>query len=214
MDGHRNAWLMKIDDLERAEVEHWDGVRNHEAKNLMKDQMKVGDPVLFYHSNCKVPGVSGIAKINKAGYPDFTAFDHRHPYYDPKSSEEKPTWYMVDVKFVSKFPNFVPLKILQNLANSSLEPPDYLVPEDVKSIKEMALINRGRLSVQPVSYRAFEAVKKLGESGFRNDIEDLKSPKLSSSNKKRQNCEAKGKSSPSIEKQETTKSKRVKKSKK
>ncbi|EGG10110.1 uncharacterized protein MELLADRAFT_103498 [Melampsora larici-populina 98AG31] len=178
-----SAWLMKAEPetrivkgkdvafsathLEKAGVEHWDGVRNHEAKNLMRDRMKVGDPVLFYHSNCKVPGISAIAKIHRAGYPDFTAFDPSHPYHDPKSSESSPTWYMVDVEFVSHLTHFVPLKFLQSLTEAShpIPLPEYITSEDLTAIREMALLNRGRLSVQPVSLQAFSAIKLLGERG-------------------------------------------------
>ncbi|KAG0146677.1 hypothetical protein CROQUDRAFT_44039 [Cronartium quercuum f. sp. fusiforme G11] len=179
----RSAWLMKAEpetrivkdqdvafsatDFEKAGVEHWDGVRNHEAKNLMKDKMKIGDPVLFYHSNCKTPGIAAIAEVHKAGYPDFTAFDPSHPYYDPKSSESSPTWYMVDVKFISHLTHFVSLKTLQALASHPPPKvvPDYLTPEKIQAIREMPLLNRGRLSVQPVSLEAFEAIKCLGERG-------------------------------------------------
>ncbi|KAA1080905.1 hypothetical protein PGT21_025100 [Puccinia graminis f. sp. tritici] len=181
MEPSPSAWLMKaepeprivkgkdvafsIDDLEKVGIEHWDGVRNHEAKNLMKEKMKKGDHVLFYHSNCKVPGIAGIAEIDKEGYPDFTAFDPSHPYYDPKSVESTPIWFMVDVKFVSRLPSFVPLKLLQNLVNGKVSPPDYLTSKDLQAIKDMPLLNRGRLSVQPVSVEAFEVVRNLGVNG-------------------------------------------------
>ncbi|KAH9817875.1 PUA-like domain-containing protein [Melampsora americana] len=180
----QSAWLMKAEPesrivkvgkdvafsathLEKAGVEHWDGVRNHEAKKLMKDRMKVGDPVLFYHSNCKLPGISALARIHRSGYPDFTAFDPSHPYYDPKSSESSPTWYMVDLEFVSHLPHFVPLKVLQSLTlrSNPIPLPHYLTSEDLDAIREMALLNRGRLSVQPVSLKAFTAIKLLGEHG-------------------------------------------------
>jgi len=181
MDSPRNAWLMKaepesrivkgkdvafsIGDLEKVGIEHWDGVRNHEAKNLMKEKMRKGDHVLFYHSNCKVPGIAGIAEIEKEGYPDFTAFDVSHPYYDPKSVESSPTWFMVDVKFVSRLPNFVPLKLLQGLVSGNVNLPDYLTSKDLQAIKGMPLLNRGRLSVQPLSLEAFEAIRNLGVNG-------------------------------------------------
>ncbi|PLW56738.1 hypothetical protein PCANC_01653 [Puccinia coronata f. sp. avenae] len=181
MESSRNAWLMKaepearivkgkdvafsINDLEKAGIEHWDGVRNHEAKNLMKEKMKKGDDVLFYHSNCKLPGIAGIAAIEKEGYPDYTAFDASHPYYDAKSMESKPTWFMVDVKFVSHLPNFVPLKLLQSLVSGKVDPPNYMTSKGLQAMKDMPLLNRGRLSVQPVSLEAFEAVKSLGVNG-------------------------------------------------
>ena len=100
-------WLMKsepesfsIDDLKSMKVEHWDGVRNYQARNMMRDQMKKGDKIFFYHSNCDVPGIVGIAKVEKESYPDHTAFDPESKYYDPKSSADNPRWFMVDVKFV------------------------------------------------------------------------------------------------------------------
>jgi len=112
-----NYWLMKsepsefgIDDLQNMpdQTEHWDGVRNYQARNMMRDQMKVGDQVFFYHSNCKEPGIVGIMEVVKEGYPDFTAFDPDDKHFDPKSNPENPRWFMVDVKFVRK---------LHNLAN-------------------------------------------------------------------------------------------------
>ncbi|KPV74101.1 uncharacterized protein RHOBADRAFT_54662 [Rhodotorula graminis WP1] len=130
-----------IDDLERNKTTTWEGVRNHEAKKYLKSQMKVGHECLFYASNCKVPGVSGLARVIKEGYPDFNAWDPKHPYYDPKSKKDAPTWFMVEVEFVAKLPHLVPLALLH------------------------ALIRRGRLSVQPVGDDFFEAAKLLGERG-------------------------------------------------
>ena len=102
-------WLMKsepdvfgIDDLAKQpkKTEHWDGVRNYQARNMMRDEMKKGDLVFFYHSNCKEPGIVGLAEVVKEGYPDFTAFDPKAKYYDAKSDPNKPRWYMVDIKLV------------------------------------------------------------------------------------------------------------------
>lgn len=137
-----------IDDLKEMGTSPWDGVRNHQAKNYMRDQMKVGQKVLFYHSNTKIPGVAGIAEIVKEGYVDDTAFDPSHPYYDPKSEKEKPTWYMVSVKYVGHLNEFVSLKTAQT----------YEGPE----LKNMALIRRGRLSVQPVTKEEFDTIIRLG----------------------------------------------------
>ncbi|RMG59240.1 MAG: EVE domain-containing protein, partial [Gammaproteobacteria bacterium] len=111
-----NYWLMKsepdvygIDDLEREGTDHWDGVRNYQARNMMRDQMKKGDLVFFYHSNTEVPGIVGIMEVAREGYPDPTAFDPEAKYYDPKSDPDNPRWYMVDVKFVRKLKRVIPL---------------------------------------------------------------------------------------------------------
>jgi predicted RNA-binding protein with PUA-like domain len=133
--------------LERVRTSSWEGVRNYEARNILRDKMKSGDVCLFYHSNCKVPGLAGIALVIKEGYVDHTAFDSSHPYYDPKSKEESPKWFMVDVEFERKLKRFIPLKELQKYKNSEL--------------KEMPLLNRGRLSVQPVDKKSFEFILKL-----------------------------------------------------
>ncbi|KAH8556626.1 thymocyte nuclear protein 1 [Umbelopsis sp. PMI_123] len=136
-----------IDDLKAMpeSTSQWDGVRNFEARNMMRDRMKVGHKVLFYHSNCKLPGVAGIAEIVKEGYVDYTAFDSKHPYYDPKSEESNPKWYMVDVKFVRKLNRLIPLKELQSY----------------KELSDMVLIRRGRLSVQPVTKEEYEFILSI-----------------------------------------------------
>ncbi|GAA6043361.1 hypothetical protein JCM8097_008050 [Rhodosporidiobolus ruineniae] len=159
-----------IDDLEANRTTTWEGVRNHEAKKYLKTQMKVGHLCLFYASNCKVPGVAGIARVCKEGYPDHNAWDPKHPYYDPKSKKEDPTWYMVDVEFVSKLPHLVPLSLLQSLSSISSPsdlPPSlaYLTPEHLRAIAASHLLTRGRLSVQPAGEEFFEAVRMLGERG-------------------------------------------------
>jgi len=139
-----NYWLMKsepetfsIDDLERRpeQTEHWDGVRNYQARNMMRDEMKIGDQVFFYHSNCTLPGIVGIARVVKESYPDFTAFDSNDKHFDPKSHPDKPTWYMVDVAFVRKFKTTISLQALKQY------------PE----LDGLALLRRGnRLSIMPV----------------------------------------------------------------
>ncbi|PWN52588.1 DUF55-domain-containing protein [Violaceomyces palustris] len=184
-DDKRQCWLMKaepdsrmekgvdvafsIDHFSKAKVTTWDGVRNPEAKNLMKERMKVGDEVLFYHSNTKVPGIAGLAKICKEGYPDHTAFDPKHPYYDSKSDSSSPRWYMVDVEFVSKLPYLVPLPLLQKIAKGLDQDErkclDYLDDSQIGSIASMALLNRGRLSVQPCPPEAYDAIRLLGTKG-------------------------------------------------
>ncbi|GAA5929045.1 EVE domain-containing protein [Sporobolomyces koalae] len=169
-----------IDDFEKCKVSSWEGVRNHQAKNYLKTQMKNDHLCLFYASNCKVPGVTGIAKVVKEGYPDHNAWDERHPYYDPKSKSDAPTWYMVDVEFVSRLPHLVPLALLQHLSTLD-SPPDslsYLSSSQLREIANSALLSRGRLSVQPVSDEFFQAVRALGENGgFDHLLVEIKTSK-------------------------------------
>ncbi|CAL1241158.1 EVE domain-containing protein [Candidatus Methylocalor cossyra] len=115
-------WLMKsepgefsIDDLERRpnRTEPWDGVRNYQARNMIRDEMQPGDGVLFYHSNCALPGVVGIAEVVRGAYPDPTAFDPGHRHYDPKSRPDRPTWFMVDVRLVRKLARTITLAELR-----------------------------------------------------------------------------------------------------
>lgn len=147
-----NYWLMKsepdvfgIDDLKAMpnSTEHWDGVRNYQARNMMRDDMKKGDQVFFYHSNCKPPGIVGIMKVVKEGYPDHTAFDVKSKYYDPKSKPESPTWIMVDVKFVKKFNNMITLdELKQN-----------------RKLVDLPLVRKGnRLSIMPVTKAQWECI--------------------------------------------------------
>ena len=148
-------WLLKsepnefsIYDLEkkRNKTEHWDGVRNYQARNFMRDQMRRGDQAFFYHSNCEQPGIVGIVKIVRAGYPDHTAFDPKDKHYDPKSDPGNPRWFMVDVRYVRKFKHTIPLAELK--ANPAL--------------KDMQLIQRGnRLSVMPVSASEWKQILKM-----------------------------------------------------
>jgi len=154
MARRKHYWLMKsepnvysIDDLASEGTDHWDGVRNYQARNMMRDDMRVGDGVLFYHSNAKPPGVAGLAKIARRGYPDHTQFDPDSKYYDAKSNPDDPRWYMVDVEFVEKFDEVVPLPVLK--ATPGLE--------------DMVVNQKGsRLSVQPVTADEFKIVRKLG----------------------------------------------------
>lgn len=147
-------WLMKsepeaysIDDLKRDRKTCWDGVRNYQARNFMRDEMKVGDLVLFYHSNADPSGVAGVAKVVRSAYPDRTAFDKNDPHYDPKSHADNPTWMMVNLGFVEKFPHVVSLEQLK--ANPKLT--------------GMLVLQRGqRLSVQPVEPAHFERVRAMG----------------------------------------------------
>lgn len=151
----RRFWLMKsepdeysIKDLERDGQTHWDGVRNHEAKNFMRDKMKKGDRVLFYHSNTNPPGVVGVAEVVREGYPDFTAWDPDDPHYDPRSTKKEPVWYMVDVAFVERFDEIVALDEIK------FDP----------SLEGMYVRKRGmRLSVQPVERGHFERIVQMGQ---------------------------------------------------
>lgn len=172
--GHDVAF--SIDHFAACKVTKWDGVRNPEARTIMKEKMQFGDPVLFYHSNTKIPGVAGLARIcSKQSYPDPSAFDSTHPYYDAKSDPEQPKWWLVDVEYVEKLQRLVPLGLLQKLggkgadakALSKDERKDiaYLTDAQLQAIKDMALLNRGRLSVQPVSKEAYDAVVALSVNG-------------------------------------------------
>ena len=149
-------WLMKcepaaytIDDLKRDKVTSWEGVRNYQARNFMRDRMQAGDPVLFYASNAEPSGVTGLAKIARAGYPDQYQWQKGHKYYDPEADREKPVWYMVDIEFVEEFPGTLPLETLK----------------DTKGLEDMMVIKKGsRLSVQPVSKAEYDIVVRLGRS--------------------------------------------------
>jgi predicted RNA-binding protein with PUA-like domain len=141
--------VYSIRDLERDGTTCWEGVRNYEARNIMRDRMKVGDEVFFYHSNAKPPGVAGIARVARAAYPDHYAFDEKSPYYDRKSDPENPRWFMVDVEFVEAFSEVVSLDEIKGR------------PE----LGEMALVKRARLSVQPVTKREFEVLRRMGRRG-------------------------------------------------
>jgi predicted RNA-binding protein with PUA-like domain len=146
-------WLMKsepdafgIDDLERVGIEPWDGVRNYQARNMMRDQMQIGDQVFFYHSNCDVPGIVGIAEIAARGYPDDTACNPEAKYYDPKSTADNPRWYRVDVKFVRHLRRTISLVELKNR------------PE----LADMPLVRKGnRLSIMPVTEQAWQDILAL-----------------------------------------------------
>lgn len=147
-------WLMKsepdcfsIDDLKKQNVTIWDGVRNYQARNIMRDEMKHGDQVIFYHSNAKPPHIAGFAEISsKEPVADPTQFDSKSEYYDPKSSPEEPRWMTVKVKFKTKLKE--PISLEQVKSNAKL--------------KEMMLVQRGsRLSVQPVSKKEWDEINKM-----------------------------------------------------
>ena len=155
----KRYWLVKsepdaysIDALQKEGTACWDGVRNYQARNFMRDEMKRGDLVLYYHSNAKPPGVVGVARVTREGYPDHTALDPKDPHHDPKSTAENPIWMMVDLEFVEKFRGTVSLDELK--ANPELE--------------EMLVTRRGqRLSVQPVEAEHFRIVRRVGKTSRR-----------------------------------------------
>ena len=152
-----NHWLLKsepdsfsIDALKAApkQTAAWDGVRNFQARNMLRDSMKKGDQAFFYHSSCDVPGIAGIVSIVKDGYPDATAFDPKHHHYDPESKADAPRWYVVDVKLVRKFRRIITLDELRQHA--------------AKKLKDFVLLRRGnRLSVMPVTQKDWEFILTL-----------------------------------------------------
>lgn len=150
----KRYWLMKcepaaytIDDLARDGETSWEGVRNFQARNFMRDDMQVGDGVLFYASNADPSGVTGLAKIARTGYPDQYAWKTGHRYFDPKSSKDHPTWYMVDIGFVERFPGTISLETLKS----------------TRGLEQMMVTRKGsRLSVQPVAKKEYDIVVRLG----------------------------------------------------
>jgi predicted RNA-binding protein with PUA-like domain len=152
-----NYWLFKsepdsfsIDDLEAAprHTSAWDGVRNFQARNMLRDSIKKGDQAFFYHSSCPVPGIAGIVSIVKSGYPDATALDPKHHHYDADSSSAAPRWFVVDVKLLRKFSRIVTLDELRAHAD--------------KRLANFTLLRRGnRLSVMPVAKKDWEFILEL-----------------------------------------------------
>ena len=135
-----------IDDLLRDGREMWDGIRNYQARNMMRDDMKIGDEVFFYHSNCKEPGVVGIAKVVSEPYPDPTQFDKQSKYFDPKSDPDNPRWCLVDLEFVRKTKRNVTLAEIKAQ----------------KSLEDMILTRKGnRLSIMPVSKKHWNKILSL-----------------------------------------------------
>lgn len=151
-----NYWLMKsepdvfsIHDLARKKSEPWDGVRNYQARNFMRDGMQVGDLILFYHSNAEPPGVAGVARVAGAARPDPTAFDARSKYFDASSKTENPRWWLVDVEYVETFKHLISLSALR----------------EQEGLQDMVLLRPGnRLSVMPVHPEEFKRIVKLGRS--------------------------------------------------
>jgi len=152
----KKYWLMKsephvfsLEDLKNSPdaTTHWDGVRNYQARNFMRDQMKTGDPVLYYHSSCDEPGVVGIAEVVRESYPDHTSWDQKSKYFDPKSTPENPRWFMVDIKWKQAFKRLLSLQEMKE------------APE----LQNMRVVQRGqRLSVQPVDKADYDRVVKMG----------------------------------------------------
>ncbi len=152
---NRRFWLFKtepscfsFDDLKTRPdgTEHWDGVRNFQARNLLRDEIKPGDGVLFYHSNISEPAVVGIAEVVSEGYPDGTALDPASDHFDPRTSRDNPIWYMVDVRYGRPFNRPV------TLAEMKMHP----------ELAGMVLLKRSRLSVQPVTPHEWEYILRLG----------------------------------------------------
>lgn len=150
-----NYWLMKsepnafsIDDLKNMpdQTEHWDGVRNYQARNMMRDLMKIGDQVFFYHSNCDVPGIVGIMEVVREGYPDHTAFDPQTKYFDPKSDSQNPRWIMVDIKYIRHTNRVISLAELK----------------ECEALENMQLVRKGnRLSIMPINTDEWNYILKL-----------------------------------------------------
>lgn len=146
-------WLMKsepevygLGHLKKDKIDHWDGIRNYEARNFMRNEMQKGDLAFFYHSNCDEPGIVGIMEIHKSAYPDFTAFDPKEKYFDPKSDPDNPRWYMVDVKFVRELKRPISLRELK------LQKP----------LQNMRLLRKGnRLSILPVAKKEWNYILGL-----------------------------------------------------
>jgi len=153
----KKYWLVKseescfsVDDLANLpnQTTHWDGVRNYQARNFMRDDMKVGDKVLFYHSNSQPNAVVGVCEVVKEAYPDFTAFDPDEQHYDPKSNKDNPAWMMVDIKLEKKLKTPVTLQEIK----------------ETESLQNMRLVQRGnRLSVMPVEKDEFNTIVKMGK---------------------------------------------------
>ncbi len=153
----RQFWLMKsepsefsIDDLDALpnRTVHWHGVRNYQARNLLRDSIKTGDLVLFYHSSCAVPAVVATAKVIRDGYPDHTAWDSRSDYFDPKSTQANPRWFMVDIQLEKRFREPVTLSSMRTYSE----------------LEELPLLRRGnRLSVQPVTKKQFDFIVKKSQ---------------------------------------------------
>uniref|UniRef100_A0A7S0TDJ2 Thymocyte nuclear protein 1 n=1 Tax=Elphidium margaritaceum TaxID=933848 RepID=A0A7S0TDJ2_9EUKA len=158
----KKYWLMKsepdafsIDDLKAkgSNSEHWDGIRNYQVRNMIRDEIQCGDEALFYHSNCKPPGVVGSMVVCRECYADHTAFDKTEKYYDPKSDPNNPRWFMFDVRFQNKFNRFISLNELKQ----------------AKELQTMRILQRGnRLSITPITKNEYEIICKMGQMKAQN----------------------------------------------
>jgi predicted RNA-binding protein with PUA-like domain len=138
--------VFSIDDLAKKKKSGWDGVRNYQARNFMRDEMKIGDIILFYHSSCEVPGISGLAKVCKESHPDPSQFDPKSDYFDPKATRDNPRWFMVEVEYVEKFNSVITLSTLKS----------------IKELETMPVVQKGsRLSINPVTEKEFKIIKNL-----------------------------------------------------
>ncbi len=151
-----NYWLFKSepDDYSLLDLKNdknstvrWDGIRNYQARNLLRDEIKVGDQVLFYHSSCKNIGVAGTAKVVSSPYPDPLQFNPESKYYDPKSKPESPRWVSLDIQYQQECIRFVPLALIKA----------------TKTLEEMVLVKRGRLSIQPVTESEWNIIMKMAK---------------------------------------------------
>ncbi len=150
-------WLFKtepneysIDDLAAAPegVARWDGIRNYQARNLLRDEVQIGDQILVYHSSCKPAGVAGIARVVRSGYPDPAQFDVSSPYHDAKANPQSPRWFCVDIRLVEKFPRLVTLQTIKKQA----------------ALANMILVKQSRLSIQPVSAGEWQRILALSKN--------------------------------------------------
>ena len=151
----KKYWLMKcepeaytVEQWKKDKSIFWDGVRNYTARNFMRDQMKKGDGMFFYYSGGKPSGIMGVGEVSKEGYPDFTAFDSKDIHFDEKSDPAKPTWYMVDVKYIRACKRIIPLDFLKK----------------APGLKNMVLFKLSRLSVQPVTEGEWKIINRLIDS--------------------------------------------------
>ena len=150
-------WLFKsepstfsVDDLQKKpkQTEHWDGVRNYQVRNMLREQIKKGDLGFFYHSSCTPPGIAGIIEVVREGYPDPSAFDPESKYYDPRSTAAKPNWFMVDVKLIEKFPRFITLAEIKQQPN----------------LQNMLILRKGnRLSITSVTKQEWDVIVNLAK---------------------------------------------------
>lgn len=150
-----NYWIFKtepgsysIDDLAEEKVTEWWGIRNYQVRNLLRDEMKIGDKILFYHSSAKSIGIAGLAEVTSEAYPDTQQFKSTSPYFDTRSKKENPTWITRDIRFVKKFKKLIPLQQLKQ----------------EKELADMRLLQRGnRLSITPVTKIEYEHILNLAQ---------------------------------------------------